>query len=412
MENQELLLRLGVSLAIGLLFGIERGWNIRVLEAQERVSGIRSFALAGLIGGAAAVLGQSLGLALAGMVFLGFAAVFAAFQWRESLNTQELSVTSTLAGLLTFLLGALAATGDMQVAVATAIVAVGLLSLREVLHQWVARLTATEIRDGLILLAMAFLLLPLLPAAAVDPWGLLNLREIWIMATMIAGVSFLGYVAVRSLGPRWGILITAAAGGMASSTATTLSLARLSRGAAPAGLLVAGMLIAGAVMLLRVLAMAAVLQPGLLLCLAPPMAAGFVTFLAIAVWLGRRTTAPGRPDLGIRSPLDLLGAFRMAALIAGVMLISGLVQRHFGAAGLYVVAAVSGLADVDAITLSTARMTGAPQDLANVILIAVAVNSCSKALLASWVGREVIGLGFLWPTLGGVAIGALTWFLV
>jgi uncharacterized membrane protein (DUF4010 family) len=406
MGNLDLFVRLGVSLAIGLLFGIERGWNVREQMEVDRASGIRAFALAGLLGGVAAVLGQAVGAALTGLVFLGFAAVFAAFQWRESAQSGDFSVTSTLAGLLAFLLGALAASDDMQVAVAAAIVAVALLALRQALHTWVALVTAAEIRDGLILLAMAFLLLPLLPSRPVDPWGLLNPREIWVMATLIAGVSFLGYVAVRSLGPRWGILITAAAGGMASSTATTLSLARLTRGAAPARLLVAGMLVAGAVMLARVMVLALVLQPGLLPWLAPPMAAGFFSYLAIAAFLARVTTAPGRPDLGIRSPLDLLGALRMALLITVVILLSGLAQRYFGAAGLYVVAAVSGLADVDAITISTARMTGDPQHLTRVILLAVAVNCCSKAALASWVGRQGVGFGFVWPTLAGLAAGA------
>lgn len=412
MGNDDLLLRLGVSLAIGLLFGVERGWNLHAHEGEGRASGIRSFALAGLTGGVSAVLGQTIGMALLGMVFLGFAAVFAAFQWRESAQSSDLSVTSTLAGLLTFLLGALAASGDMQVAVAAAIVATALLALRAVLHSWIASLTAPEIRDGLILLAMAFLMLPVLPSAPVDPFGLLNLREIWIMATLIAGVSFLGYVAVRSLGPRWGILITAAAGGLASSTATTMSLARLSRGAAPARLLVAGMLISGAVMLVRVVLIATVLQPALLSILGPPIAAGFVTFLAVAVWMSGTVTAPGRPDLGIRSPLDLLGALRMAALITGVILISGLVQRNFGSAGLYVVAAVSGLADVDAITISTARMADDPHVLARIILIAVAANSMSKAALASWVGHAAIGWRFVAATLGGIAAAALVYLFI
>lgn len=406
MNNLDLLLRLGVSLAIGLMFGIERGWNLQSHEGERRATGIRSFALAGLSGGVTMLLAQTPGSVLFGLVFLGFAAVFAAFQWRETAQSADLSVTSTLAGLLTFLLGGLAGGGDMQVAVAAAIVATTLLALRGVLHAWVESLTAAEIRDGLILLAMAFLMLPLLPGTPVDPWGLLNLREIWIMATLIAGVSFLGYVAVRALGPRWGILITAAAGGLASSTATTLSLARLAVGGAPARLLVAGMLIAGGVMLARVLVIAVLLQSALLPILAPPLAAGFVTFLGVAFWLSRSESGPAMPDLGIRSPLDLLGALRMALLITAVILISGLVQRNFGSAGLYVVAAVSGLADVDAITISTARMAADPRVLARAILIAVAANSASKAVLATWVGRPALGLRFVWPTLAGIAAGA------
>lgn len=406
MDSLDLLLRLGVALAIGLLTGIERSWNIRDKDSLLHASGIRSFALAGLAGGVSGALGQSLGVALTAVVFLGFAAVFAAFQWRETTVSGSLSVTSTLAGLLTFLLGTLAAVGDMQVAVAVAIVATALLALREALHAWINALTAAEIRDGLILLAMAFLLLPLLPNRAVDPWGLLNLHEVWIMATVIAGVSFLGYVAVRGLGPRWGILIIAAAGGLASSTATTLSLARMARRDAPARLLVAGMLIAAVIMLLRVLVIAGVLLPALLPILAPPILSGALTFLLIAMWMSHASAALTMPGLAIHSPLDLLGALRMALLIAAVILIAGLGQLQFGASGLYVVAAISGIADVDAITISAARAGPDPQVPAAAILIAVTVNSLSKAMLAAWVGRPAIGLRFLLPTLAGIAVAA------
>ncbi len=412
MDNLDLLLRLGVSLAIGLLTGIERSWNIRDKDNLVFASGIRSYALAGLAGGVSGVLGQTLGVALTATVFLGFAAVFAAFQWRETAASASLSVTSTLAGLLTFLLGTLAAVGDMQAAVAVAIVATALLSMREVLHAWIKALTSAEIRDGLILLAMAFLLLPLLPNRAIDPWGLLNLHEIWILTTMIAGVSFLGYVAVRGLGPRWGILVTAAAGGLASSTATTLSLARMAIKEAPARLLVAGMLIAAVVMLIRVLVIATVLMPTLLPILLPPMAAGALTFLGFAVWMSGETAAAAMPALGIRSPLDLMGVFRMALLIVAVILIAGVVQRQFGSAGLYAVAAISGIGDVDAITISAARSGGNPQVPALAILIAVATNSLSKAVLAAWVGRPVIGLRFLLPSLAGIAVAAAVYYLI
>ncbi|MEO8242208.1 MAG: MgtC/SapB family protein [bacterium] len=407
MDNTDLLLRLGVSLAIGLLTGIERGWSLRGNGSDPRVSGIRSYSLAGLAGGVAGILGQSLGVALTAAVFLGFAAVFAVFEWRESAASADLSVTSTLAGLLTFLLGTMAAVGDMQVAVAAAIVATALLALREALHAWVNGLTAVEIRDGLILLAMAFLLLPLLPSRPVDPWGLLNLRQIWILATMMAGVSFLGYAAVRGLGPRWGILITAAAGGLASSTATTLSLARMAHKDAPARWLTAGMLIASVVMLLRVIVIATVLQPALLPVLTPPLAAAALIYAGFALWFSRAHSQTTMPTLGIRSPLDLFGALRMALLIAVVLLVSGLVQRQFGSAGLYVVSAISGIADVDAITVSAAQATVTLQVSATAILIAVAVNSCSKAVLAIWVGRRDSGLRFLATTLAGIAVAAV-----
>jgi uncharacterized membrane protein (DUF4010 family) len=146
--------------------------------------------------------------------------------------------------------------------------------------------------------------------------------------------------------------------------------------------------------------------------LVPPMAAGFATYLGVAAWLARTTTAPARPDLGIRSPLDLMGALRMAGLLTFVILASGLAHRYFGCAGLYAVAVISGLADVDTITIYTARMASDPQNLAQVILLAVAVNSASKAILASSIGRKVVGFGFLWPSLAGIALGGAVFWVM
>ena len=170
-------------------------------------------------------------------------------------------------------------------------------------------------------------------------------------------------------------------------------------------------MIASVIMLIRVLVIASVLMPALLPILLPPMAAAALTFLAFAVWLSGSATAPAIPALGIRSPLDLLGALRMALLISTVILISGLVQRQFGSAGLYAVAAISGIADVDAITISAARAGGDPQVPAVAILIAVATNSLSKAILAAWVGRPVIGVRFLVPSLASIAVAAAVYAL-
>ena len=134
-----------------------------------------------------------------------------------------------VAGILTFALGAYAILGNEAVAVAVAVVMAVLLALREPLHSWVKAVTWPEIRSVLVLLAMSFLLLPILPDRAVDPWQVLNPAEIWLLAILIAAISFAGYVAVRVLGERRGVAVAAVAGGLASSTATTLSFARLAR---------------------------------------------------------------------------------------------------------------------------------------------------------------------------------------
>src|SRR6185312_14060266 len=166
---------------------------------------------------------------------------------------QNMSVTSVVAGMLTFLLGTMAVTGELLVAVACAVAITILLALRDQLHRWVATLTWPEIRAVLILLAMSFLLLPILPNRTIDPWNSINPYEIWLLAILIAAISFSGYVAVRVFGDQLGLVLTAIAGGLASSTATTLAFARLGRAhPASARLLSAGILLSGVVMMIRV----------------------------------------------------------------------------------------------------------------------------------------------------------------
>src|SRR5690606_22788488 len=170
----------------------------------------------------------------------------AGFTYFEARHEKNFSVTGVVAGTLTFVLGAYATLGSETVAVAAAVAMAILLALRDTLHSWVRAITWIETRSVLVLLAMTFLALPILPHGPVDPWQVLNPAEIWLLAILIAGVSFAGYVAVRVFGGRRGLAVAAVAGGLASSTATTLSFASLAR-KQPANkwLLAAGILLAG-----------------------------------------------------------------------------------------------------------------------------------------------------------------------
>jgi len=279
MDQFELLTRLAVALAVGLMVGLERGWQTRDDEPGKRVAGVRTFAISGLLGGIAAAVAIKTDAVVLGLMFLGFAAALTTFYWLDATATKNLSVTSLIAGLLTFALGAYAVLGDLPVAVAAAVAMTLLLLLREPLHRWVMSLKWEEIRAILILLAMTFLLLPILPNRTIDPWGALNPYEIWLFAILIAVISFAGYAAVRVFGDRLGVIAAAFAGGLASSTATTLTLARLGgQQKGSARLLAGGILIAGMVMIIRVGVLATLLNPQLLLPLAAPLGAAALVF--------------------------------------------------------------------------------------------------------------------------------------
>lgn len=411
MDQAQLFQRLALALAIGLLVGIERGWQSREEAEGERTAGLRTYALTGLLGGlSAAVSSRGFPLVLP-VALAAFAGAFALFSWLEATHERNFSVTGVVAGMLTFLLGAYAVVGDETVAAAAAVTMTILLALKAPLHSWLKGLTWPEIRAALILLAMTFLLLPLLPDRPIDPWGAINPASVWTLAILIAGVSFAGYVAVRLLGDTAGLAVTAIAGGLTSSTATTLSLAGLGKAHGEATpLLAGGILLSGLTMMVRVLAIVGALNPHLIGDLAPPIAVAGAVLLAASAYLmlGRGEAGTTTPSLALTNPFDLGAALKIAALIALILVLTRIASDHLGAAGVLLVAAVSGVADVDAVSLSMARL--APSDLAlpaaaTAILIAVASNTIAKAAMTAWVGGRRLGL-----TVGiasGLAVAAL-----
>lgn len=400
MAIEELFWRLSVSLAIGFLIGLERGWQARNEEEGKRTAGLRTFALAGLLGGISAVLATLTGPAILAVSFVAFTAVFAAFWWMEARAENSYSVTGVVAGMLTFALGAYAVLGELQVAIAAGVATTLLLAFKPVLHGWMRRLAPEEIRAAFILLAMTFLLLPVLPDRTIDPWDAINPAEIWKFAILIAALSFAGYVAVRAMGDRAGILVAALAGGLASSTAVTVTLAQLAREhrAEPgsAVLLAGGALLAGAVMFARILVVVGAINIGLVAHLAVPLGAAGAVFLLAGVALVWRHRGEGDGSVGItlKSPFELGTALKLAVFIGVISALSKIVGEAAGDAGVLVLAAVSGLADVDALSLSMARM--APDAIpfataAIAIGIAAAVNTAVKAGIATVTGTARMG---------------------
>jgi uncharacterized membrane protein (DUF4010 family) len=402
MEVIDLFERLAAALAIGMLVGIERGWTEREEREGERAAGLRTFALAGLLGGVwgalTAVDGGVIALAIA---FLVFSILVAAFRYRELVREQTYGVTTVVAAMLVFALGALAVLGEIVVAAAAGVATAGLLALKAVLHEWVKRLTWAELRAGLALLAMTLILLPILPDRSIGPWSALNPRDIWIMTIVIAAVSFAGYVAVKIAGERRGLLISAFAGSVVSSTAVTLDMARLARQHPErTALFSAAAMLAGGTMMARVLLIAGFFNVELLRWLVPPLVlAGLVSLLGAAFVLARlrqlrEERRPAGGALELTNPFDLSTVLKFGALLAAVMLVAEGLARTYGAGGAYLLGAVSGMASLDALTLSMARLARAalaPETAATSILIGVAVNSVAKGVLAWVAGGAGIG---------------------
>jgi uncharacterized membrane protein (DUF4010 family) len=281
----------------------------------------------------------------------------------------------------------------MRAAGAVAVAVAGLLALRERLHGWVQSLTWPELRSGLILLAMTFIALPIVPDDPIGPFGGVNPREIWLIAIVLAGVSFLGYAAVKYFGEQRGVLLAAAAGGLVSSTAVTLANAR-SAGAGEGAphILAAGVSLATAVSFVRVFGIVAVLKPSLLALLAAPLIAAALVAIGLAIaWVYWRSDGEGGgTSATFKNPFSFWSVVALALTMGVIILVGRFLDQTFGSAGTIVGAATLGLFDVDAVTVSMTRLVPDPLSLRNgtyAILMAVASNTASKLIIGAAVGR-------------------------
>lgn len=410
-------LLLGIALAIGLLIGVERGWHEREAGEGNRVAGIRTFGLIGLFGGSAALIAQALGQGwLFGLALLALGALLATGHAAALRHDDDVSLTTAIAGLLTGGLGGLAVLGFPAEAAAVGVIATLLLGYKPELHRWVAAIDAGELRAGLQFLLISVVVLPVLPDRGYGPWQALNPYEIWWMVVLISGISFAGYAAMRLVGVRRGAMVTGLLAGFASSTALTLHFARLCREkpslAAP---LAPAILLASGTMFPRMLAVAAIVHlPAAGAVWLPALVMGALV-LSAALLLDRLSTrmeSPGAPrDMG--SPLRLGSALGFALLLAVIMLAAQALEAEFSDASLLLLAAISGISDVDAITLTLTRLSAdgtATGLVATGLVIAAAVNSLVKGLLAFVVGGATLGLRVLLPLTVAAAAGlALVW---
>ena len=412
-ENQ--LSRVALALGMGLLIGLERGWSTRDAPSGSRAAGVRTFAICGLMGGllGAMAAGPGRALTLEGSIllsaaFVAFAAVIAMFGLRENQAAGRYSATTTIAALLTFVLGVYASVGDVRIAAASAVAAAALLIFRQGLHEWVARITRLEFESALLLLAMTFIALPVVRRGPVGPLGGVDLRELWIIAIALASVSFVGYLAVKVLGERRGILVSSAAGGLISSTAVAFENARrAASGEGSPRLLAAGTAIATAVSFVRVAAITGALSPDLALWVAPALLVGTglnVGFALISVY--GRTPNPSEPATQFRNPFGFWSVLGMAATMGLLILAGRVINARFGAAGAIAGAAAMGIFDVDAMTVPITRLMPlglSPRTGACALAIGVASNLLTKVVISAAFGRAQLAM-----RLAALAVVSLT----
>ncbi|MBY5869474.1 MgtC/SapB family protein [Rhizobium leguminosarum] len=397
--------RLSLALAIGILVGIERGWQDREAAPGKRVAGIRTYGLSSFLGGFCGFLQPVTGPILPTAIFIFFCITVLLFSRMQAAQEEDYSATGTIAALAVFALGFGAVVADMTVTAASAVAITALLAAREPLHGFLRRLTWLELRAALILLTMTIVILPILPNEPIDPWQTINPFELWMMTILVGAVSFAGYTLIKLSGARAGILLTGTSGGIVSSTALTLSFARQSKQMpALAPLLSAGAMLAGAVSLARVLLICGVIAPAVFRDLAPLLAPAAAT-LAIAGGFAALLQRPDdSTDFSPRNPLEVMVVLRFALVLAVVTVLTRMTLIVFGTQSLIALAFITGLGDLDAITLAVAKLPSiqVPADAAaRAIAVAAFANFLAKAVLAASMGSIAYAVRF--AIAGGVA---------
>ena len=338
------LVAFGTSLAVGLLIGVERERSGR---GEEQALGVRTFALVALVGTLAAQISPAVvvvvAVALSALVVLGY----------RRTSAQDRGTTTEVAALATYLIGVLC-DHDAALAAALGIVMTVLLVSRSRLHEFARDiLSQAEVEDALKFLVIAFVVLPILPDRGLGPYHVLNPARIWLIVVILTGISWVGYVAVRVLGPRRGLVATGFASGFVSSTATTASMGRASRDEGGFEAAVAGAQISSVATYLQLEAIMTFVSPRLALRLLGPALLGAGVLLSVAVRGFRRHRVASESVVVVSAPSEpssahvvtLLPAVLLAAILTAALLLGRWGAAAFGTAGAVVVAGAAGLAD-------------------------------------------------------------------
>jgi len=415
--------RFGVAILIGALLGLEREFSQQREDAPD-FAGIRTFSLIALLGALAAFSSVDHGMLPLALSFGGLILLIAVNYLGTLLRHEKgMGITTEVAAILTFLLGVAVMGDNEKVSIVLAVIAAILLSLKGRLHGVIRRMSTEDLRVTLEFALVAAVILPLLPNRSIDPLGLLNPFQVWLMVVLVSGIGFIGYVLMKAMGPDRGTNLTGILGGLASSTATTLSLSARSRETPTlSGHFARAVVLSSSVMVPRILLLVLIIYPPLLRTVIVPLGAMLAAGLVGSVVLQRRYATPideSEQEVKLTNPLKISTAIKFGLLFAVVMVIVEIAQNSFGSIGVYITSAVAGLTDVNAITLSVSNLAGGSQldhQVAGMaIVVAALMNMLAKGAIASFTGsrelRQMIIRPFGVVVLAG-AIGMMAVVLI
>jgi uncharacterized membrane protein (DUF4010 family) len=409
-----IILKFLISFAIGALIGTERE---RKQSKVKEFAGIRTFMLIAVFGTSSAFLSTFYPNFII-IAFLGLAAMVGLSYMATTREDGDIGVTTEVTALITFILGALCFTDEgLQIVPILAIIITTLLAVKPYLHTFARKISQKEIINTLKFLIIAFVILPLLPDQTFGPLGVFNPYQIWLIVVFISAISFAGYILMKFIGAEKGISATGIIGGLVSSTAVTTAMAaRVKESDFIIRAAVFATVVASSMMFLRVLFEVSVINPNLIsLLVAPMLSMGVVGIvLGLLAWKTTKIRDVGE-DLKLKNPFSLKPALIFGLLFMGILFVSKVAEVYFGNSGIYITSIISGVADVDAITISMAilaRNTISPEVAVTAITLAAISNTIVKFFIALFFGTRKFGylIGAIFAII--IAAGLLAIFFV
>lgn len=415
--NPDQLIGLAISIGIGFLIGMERQFSKETNEHHEQFAGIRTFTMVSMFGYLAALVGQVMGEWIFGLTLVCVFAFVIISYLRLSKSPGNSGATSEFALIITFVLGGLVFLEMILLALIIMVVMLLLLAFKPTLHLFVEKLQRKELLAIILFVVMSALVIPFLPEFNFGPYQLWNLKEIWKMVVLVSGTSLVGYMIAKFMGNR-GTLLAGLVGGLVSSTSVALTYSRKSaeNGSGNISFYYAmGVISACTIMFPRVLFEVYVVNFELALQLWIPIALiSLAGFGAATLIYKFQKGEIGHNGIVLKNPLDLVTAIKFALLYAAVQWLVKYSGDQFGESGTYIAGAISGITDVDAITLSMAKMANAGGDstiAVNTILIATLSNTLVKFLIVIAFGSAVLKKTVFWGFLAMFLTG-LSYFLI
>ena len=417
MINQTIFLRFGASLLIGILIGMQREYAHDSSKGTGLFAGARTYALMSLIGATAAFLTETLNsnwilISIVGM--MGIMIIIAYYV--TATEREEIGLTSEVAAFITVLIGAICYIHSIELAAAMGVVITVLLAVKGEFRQFVKVITREDVFATLQFAVITAIVLPVLPNKTFGPPPLdvLNPTKIWEMVIFISGINFLGYILVKVVGPKKGLGISGLLGGLASSTATTMSFSERSK--SQLGMekpFAVAIIVAWIIMFFRVMVEVAVVNNRLLPGVWPALTAMGAAALIYAGYLYFSQSAVDEEELALSNPFELSTAIKFGLIYALVIFGIKAAEIYIGEKGIYLTSIIAGLADVDAITLSISELTRAGGSISVesgelAIIFAAISNTLTKGALVFSIGSKslrkhswpimvlmvVVGLGF------------------